>query len=182
MNKIIFKIAKLTLTINTIFVSLFILSSCSLDYQLDTLEDYYIGYSHKNAFIGCVNYNLETTEIHLPSFYKGVKVESLGGYFGRGVPTPFCVEYNGISNGFSTNLDNISGNDTIIETYIDIYLPDYLKECNYLLQLVIGTTLDDHDIIYIARCNYYISSDNDYFYSKNGKSYIIKVIIALLIN
>lgn len=152
-----------------LFLAIFSLSSCSLAYNIDDLDEYVIGYSKKNAFIGCVTYNLDTTEIRLPSEYKGVKVEELGGYYGRGVPTPFFLTYSDITTGFTTDLDNISKNDTIIEVNINIYLPKYLKKCSYIQQLVCGFSENDHDIIYIAKCNYYIDSENEYFYTKNGK-------------
>lgn len=63
--------------------------SCSMSYNLDCLDEYFICYSNKNAFIGAVSYNLDTKNIYLPAEYKGVKVEGLGGYYERGVPSPF---------------------------------------------------------------------------------------------
>ena len=34
-----------------------------------------------------------------------------------------------------------------------------------------GISENDHDIIYIARCNYYIDSENENFYTKSGILY-----------
>lgn len=169
MNKIISKIKISVIMIPMLFLAIFSLSSCSLAYSIDDLDEYVIGYSKKNDFIEYVTYNLDTTEIHLPSEYKGVKVEELGGYYGRGVPTPFCLYYIGITNGFTTDLDEVDENDTIIEVNINIYLPKYLKKCSYIQQDVSGLSEKDHNIIYIAKCNYYIDSENVYFYTKNGK-------------
>lgn len=159
----------LKLITGTILVSS--LSSCSLSYKVDSLDECVVGYSKNNAFIGCVAYNLDTSEIHLPSEYKGVRVEELGGYYGRGVPTPFFLEYydNTNTNSFVTDFDEIEESDTIIEVNINIYLPKYLKKCAYVQQYVSGTRENNHNTIYIARCNYYIDSENKYFYTLNGK-------------
>lgn len=150
-------------------ILIFSLSSCSLSYKVDSLNECVVGYSKHNAFIGCVTYNLDTTEIYLPSEYKGIRVEELGGYYGRGVPTPFFLEYDDITNGFVTDFDEIEESDTIIEVNINIYLPKYLKKCAYIQQYISGTRENNHNIIYIAKCNYYIDNENDYFYTKNGK-------------
>lgn len=167
MNKIIYKVVLFLITI----ISIISFSSCSLYYDIDSLDEYIIGYSHKSAFIGSVSYDLDTTEIHLPSVYKGANVEELGGYYGRGVPTPFYFSYKGVAYGYYTNVDEIGKNDVIIQTNIDVYLPKYLKTCTYVKQYVGGMHENDHDIIYIARCNYYIDSGNDYFYTQNGILY-----------
>lgn len=169
MNKTISKIVTLTVVIFITFLAIFNLSSCSLDYNVDILDEYAIGYSTKNAFMGYVIYNLDTTKIYLPSEYKGVKVEELGEYYGRGVPTPFFLGYSDTTTGFTTDLDNISKNDTIIEVNINIYLPKYLKKCSYIQQYVSGFRENDYNIIYIAKCNYHIDSENEFFYTKNGK-------------
>ncbi len=171
MNIIISKIKTSIITISIFFFAMCSLSSCSLSYRIDTLDQYDICYSNKNAFIGYVTYNLDTTDIYLPSEYNGVKVEELGGYYGRGVPTPFFLGYSGIEYGFSIKLNDINDEATIIETKINIYLPKYLKKCAYIEQIVSGVTINDHDIVYVARCNYYIDSENEYFYTNNGKLY-----------
>ncbi len=154
----------------------FTLSSCSLSYSInhydiDEFSKCAIGYSKRNAFIGYVTYNLDTKEIHLPSEFRGVKIEDLGGYYGKGVPTPFFLEYAGIEHGFITGFDEINEEDTIIETNIDIYLPKYLKSRSYIDEYVTGFREKGKEpaTIYIARCNYYIDSENEYFYTKNGK-------------
>lgn len=152
-------------------MTLVVLSSCSFSYTIDTLDDYAIGYSSKSAFIGYVSYDLDTVEIHLPDEYKGVKVLELGGYYGRGVPTPFFLGYEGITEGFLMDFDSIDENDTIIEVNIDVYLPKYLKKCVYVQPLVCGTSESGQNTIYLAKCNYYLDSENDYFYTKDGKLY-----------
>lgn len=145
------------------------LSSCSLSYKVDSLDECVVGYSKNNAFIECVTYNLDTSEIHLPSEYKEVRVEELDWYYGRGVPTPFFLEYDDNTNGFVTDFDEIEESDTIIEVNINIYLPKYLKKCAYIQQCVSGTRENNHNTIYIARCNYYIDNESEYFYTKNDK-------------
>lgn len=52
-----------------------------------------------------------------------------------------------------------------------IYLPKSLKECTYIVQCVTGISENEHNTIYIARCNYYIDSNNTYFYTSDGKLY-----------
>ncbi len=171
MNKIISKIITIGFLIYIILSSVFVLYSCSTSYSIDETDECVIGYNKKNAFIGYVKYDLDTKEIYLPSEYNDVLVEDLGGYYGRGVPTPFFLAYTGITEGFSTSRDEIDSNDTVIEVNIDIYLPKYLKKCSNIRTEVTGYYEGDHSVIFIAKCNYYIDNSNEYFYTKNGKLY-----------
>ena len=73
-------------------LSLLFCSSCSLTYEYIELDNIDIGYSkiERSAYIGRVSSkDSEDRNIVLPSKYKNIVIKELGGYFGRGVPTPF---------------------------------------------------------------------------------------------
>lgn len=102
-------------------------------------------------------------EINIPEEYKSCTVDSLGGYYGTGVPTPFMV---------------------IIAGYDFICKPESLDGVNEI-KVVINLT---KNIVEIEKCaldyyitneektyklNYYFNcpSDNKIFYSKDGQLY-----------
>lgn len=123
-------------------------------------------------------------EIVIPDEYDGVPITQLGGYFGRGVPTPFYIlmqevmnapegsDYSGIFGSHLSNFDlkdkytieyvpftlKIGKNISKIEYVdMDIYYPHMNED---------GTITFYHPVIYIE-----CSEENLHFYSKDGKLY-----------
>jgi len=92
-----------------IFVSFFSLSSCSLFSCLsfygssDTYENFEVSYNNYNqeAFVSEYNWpNQNDYHITIPDTYQNSEtnkiytVTAMGGYFGRGLPCPFYVNFS----------------------------------------------------------------------------------------
>ncbi|MGN1295622.1 MAG: hypothetical protein ACI4U5_04370 [Bacilli bacterium] len=167
--------------------------SCSLTYEFIQLDNIGIGYSkiEKSAFIGNVSYKEgDDDHIVLPSSYNNITIKDLGGYFGRGVPTPFGINIY-VSPSFPYEDKYITleeyiydqdylkwWNDYEIISYkIYLTLPDKLKNIKYTSckEIVVVTTKNEDDTIHalIYRPVYYLIIDesNPYFYTEDGKLY-----------
>ena len=137
------------------------------------------------CFVGsyeCEGYP-DNMEIIIPDEFDGVPIERIGGYYGRGVPTPFGItlyevmnapkgsEYDfvgfGSRNEFET--EECAVEDVIFNLHIgknikvveDVDLNEYYPHIN-----------DDGSITYYHPVvNITCSEDNEKFYSKDGKLY-----------
>ncbi len=162
------------------------LSSCSLTYAYQADENgIQICYSEleNNAFIGSVSLESEETEeIILPNEYNGIPITVLGGYFGRGVPTPFNVIFDSPheeGKGFITwndETDDSFKDATIHDLTLSLILPKNLKSIDYVEKYVHGVELTNEDgtthaEIYRVRLCLSIDENNAYFYSEDGKLY-----------
>lgn len=160
-------------------------TSCSLFYTVTDKDNVVIGYSKTNAFIGPVEYVPNDDKyIELPDEYDGRPVTELGGYFGRGVPTPFCIEYrpeNREGQYFSTT-ESADGDFSWLgeyemhDIYVTVSLPKHLKAVTYACKNVLGieTTKPDGSTfteLYRVRCFFVIDESNRYFYTVDGKLY-----------
>lgn len=142
--------------------------------------------SGKCCFVGCytVEKYTENMEITIPDYYEDIPIERIGGYFGTGAPTPFCIDipeylnspenssYSGVFIGHpdTFNLDvkytvvdlpfrlNIGKNiNEISNVSMDSYFP-YINDD--------GSITFYHPVVEIS-----CSIDNEHFYSKDGKLY-----------
>jgi len=80
--------------IGCIIVCVFLLTTSPSFYSFDWTGNIHVGYSEieNNAFITNINWNTDDSlEIILPSTYDNIQVKELGGYYGRGVPSPFNI-------------------------------------------------------------------------------------------
>lgn len=129
---------------------------------------------------------IENMEITIPDHYEGIPIKRIGGYFGRGVPTPFCISvadlymnapdksefdciYTGDIHSFKIEEEykveelkftlNIGRNvDTIAKVSMDCYYPHINSD---------GSITFYHPVV-----NINCSDKNKHFYSKDGKLYI----------
>ena len=131
------------------------------------------------CFVGgynCTEYT-ENLEITIPDDYNGIPIKRMGGYYGRGVPTPFSInladsnlnacEYTDIIDEFDISEDyvvedivfnlNIGENIEIIEFVTDGYYPHINDDGSITLY---------HPVV-----NINCSDENKNFYSKDGKLY-----------
>ena len=177
------------------FVFLFcvLLCSCSLFYCYEKNGAFGIGFSkiENSAFVSDVDYNYgDDKKIVLPSEYNGIKIKALGGYFGRGVPAPFCLSVDvksilfGADEYYATSerylYDKTTGwwdETEIVDCRVDIVLPEYLEKAEYLLLDEIfvaefkkenGKTLAK---IFRPTFSFSISENNKNFFTENGKLY-----------
>lgn len=138
------------------------------------------------CFVGCytVEKYTDNMEITIPDCYEDIPIERIGGYYGTGVPTPFYIDtseyinspedslYSGVFSGHPDdfNLDvkytvvdlpfrlNIGKNiNEISNVSMDLYYP--YKNDN-------GSITFYHPVVWIT-----CSTDNEHFYSKDGKLY-----------
>ena len=177
------------------FAFLFGLSvcSCSLFYDYDKEGRFGIGYSkiENSAFIADVDYDFgDDRKIILPSDYNGIKIKTLGGYFGRGVPSPFGLSvkaehfFPDADRYYTTSESNLYDQNSgwwdkteIVNCPIEIVLPQYLEKIDYLTLDVIsvgefetksGKTLAK---IFRPTFSFSISETNKYFFTRGGKIY-----------
>jgi hypothetical protein len=76
------------------------LSGCSLAYDSenviskDNMSFYYPSSMSKRCFAGCYSWdgNKDSMNINIPDKIDGYAIKALGGYIGRGVPTPFGIK------------------------------------------------------------------------------------------
>ena len=183
------KFVKIFLSIVFIFF-VFLLTGCSLSYNLDKNGNMDIGYSKqdKEAFIAHVYVDLDTEiDIVLPDDYKSCTVTKLGGYIGRGVPCPFEIIYKvedeNIVDKFSIENDYLeeyskkwSSYETITIT-CNVKLPKNLKKLYYMYVddlYVVKYKDEDNKIkvkVYKTIFKFEIDKDNKLFYTKDGKLY-----------
>lgn len=171
----------------------FLFCSCSLFYDYDKVGAFGIGYSkiEKNAFVADFDYVFGgENRIVLPSEYKGIKIKTLGGYFGRGVPSPFGVSINddeinaGAKERYVTEEsylydENLGWWDEveIINCELTVVLPEYLEKIEFirLSEIFVGEyELKNGKIkAKVVRPSFCfsISENNEYFYTLNGKIY-----------
>ena len=129
----------------------------------------------------CTEYT-DCMQISIPDEYNGIPVTQLGGYFGRGVLSPFSI-----------NVDmRLSENDAYPDTYPSISsfssLPAGSKTKDILFHLYIGKNLKTIEFVDMDRYNpffneageviYYhpvvyvtCSEENPNFYAKDGRLY-----------
>ncbi len=120
-------------------LSVFILWGCSTDYSEWGQEgNFTFAYGDKTAFVTEYRWDgtAEGTNIVLPESYEGRKVVAIGGYFGRGLPTPFTVD---ISAYFGDDvelaeLDEGVAPDKTIQLAFHLILPKDFEPEEYLIQ------------------------------------------------
>ena len=124
----------------------------------------------------------EKTDIVIPEKYGRQKIKCLGGYFGRGLPSPFfidCSSYLGIKSDVDETVGSLTGSmdpsmiepDTkVIYTDFTIHLSKYIEK---IFARAFGTvyTVDGEKIAYCPRVSIICDEDNKTFYSKDGKLY-----------
>ena len=175
-----------------VFALVFVFSGCQLlDSSLFYSEDAYCDgvqiYINKAAgkcFVGQYNSTeyTENMEITIPDYCEGVSVTTIGGYYGKGVPTPFVITvadvYMNSNDNMVWNFDSITSTSVATEYEIaelefvlnigenvseirnvnmDVYYPHINDD---------GSTTFYHPVVYIE-CD----EDNRHFYSDDGKLY-----------
>ena len=142
---------------------IFVLCSCSLSYEYANRKTvdgvcYFFNKLNKTCFAASFTWDgdLNNTEITIRDEVDGYKVTELGGYIGRGLPTPFCI-VSDIQDDSNVNCKD-SQTQNVIFT---VHLGKNLKEF---------TNIDGiNDDIFVNRQNYsvfykfQVSPDNKYF-------------------
>ena len=176
-----------------VFLSIFIcltFSGCSLlfDYQNDAIDNFDIGYSDvlNEAFVSSYNWDGtdETKKIVIPEEYDGIKINALGGYYGRGVPCAFGVD---LPDSYLNDLcdevnqwvcsdiyEDVESVDTIHLNF-DLHISKNIEQIteHTLNCFYEGTYFDGEDyhskIIVVLLYNITCDKGNKTFYAKDGK-------------
>lgn len=173
----------------------FCLSGCIFEevslFYTDNAEvnGFYIGINRASncCFVGdykCTEYT-DDLEIIIPDDYEGRPVKRIGGYYGRGLPTPFSISLADLY----MNAPEDSKYNAILHGDINKFeiLEDYVIE-NVVFNLNIGKNIEN--IVFVDMDEYYphinddgsitfyhsvvnisCSDENKNFYSKDGKLY-----------
>ncbi len=124
----------------------------------------------------------EKTDIVIPEKYGRQKIKCLGGYWGKGAPSPFfidCDSYLGIKSDvdeegesmtFSMDASMIEPSTRVIYTDFTIHLSKYIEKI-YARADVTEYTVGGEKIAYCPRVRIICDEDNKTFYSKDGKLY-----------
>ena len=172
------------------FITCLSLTGCSLlfDYQNDAIDNFDIGYSDvlNEAFVSSYNWDGtdETKKIVIPEEYDGIKINALGGYYGRGVPCAFGVDLpdsylndlcDEVNQWFCSDIyEDVESVDTIYLNF-DLHISKNIEQItkHTLDCFYEGTYFDGEDyhskIIVVLLYNITCDEGNKTFYAKDGK-------------
>ncbi len=125
----------------------------------------------------CEEYT-EGMEITIPDEYEGMPVKRIGGYYGRGVPTPFYFDMSNLFTGSSGEAYYFNMSTVDEAQYEIVDLPYVLNIGKNLDSIVYVENRyyphieDDGSVVYyhpVVSVN--CSEENETFYSENGRLY-----------
>lgn len=139
------------------------------------------------CFVGSFNCDeyTENMEITIPDEYEGKPITQIGGYFGRGVPSPFRIsvsdiyvnapegsEYHSIYSGDIDEFD-IEADYTVQNIVFTLNIGKNIKTIKYVnMDDYYPHINEDNSITFyhpVVEIN--CSKENKFFYSKDGKLY-----------
>ena len=153
------------------------------------VDGFYIGINKISncCFVGdyrCTEYT-DNLEITIPDEYEDIPVKRIGGYYGRGVPTPFSISlsdsYMNAAEG--SKYDSIfCGDINEFEILEDHVIEDVVFNLNIgkNIEIIEFVTMDEYYphindngsiTFYHPVVNINCSDENKHFYSKDGKLY-----------
>ena len=162
----------------------------ALQYRESAEKDgFYIGVN-KTAnccFVGsfdCDEY-IENMEITIPDHYEGIPIKRIGGYFGRGVPTPFVISVAGLYMNApdKSKFDSVYNGDIHSFEIEEKYTVEKLKftlNIGKNVNTIANVSMDSYYphinsdgsiTFYYPVVNINCSDKNKHFYSKDGKLY-----------
>ena len=177
----------------SVFISL-LLCGCTTYCYEDTVSDMEIMYG--SYFMFFLKYNPdgaavshykwdgdpEKTDIVIPEKYGKQKIKCLGGYWGKGLPSPFfidCSSYLDIKSdvdemggSLTTSMDPsmIEPGTKVLYTDFTIHLSKYIEKI-YTRADATVYTVKGEKTAYCPRVSIICDEDNKTFYSKDGKLY-----------
>lgn len=128
---------------------------CSMDYSFDNGKivdnvQYYFNSKNKTCFAAEYLWDGKSTDIVIQDEVDGYKVTELGGYVGRGYPTPFCIDYKYYND--NDGPVNLLWESDVPETAVVHYVNFNIKIGKYVNCLQ-NTNFSD----------YYMMDKNNYF-------------------
>ena len=173
---------------------IFSLCGCSLMYEYvnNAIGAFDVGYSKNlnKAFLAEYKWNgsAEGMNISTPDKYNDATITGLGGYTGRGVPSPFMIS---LSNEAKTLLcpdatewyyaSHTSNEDNTEVQYLrfQLHIGEHIKELEKLsMGGIILASYEENgaekNIIFVLTCYVTCDDDNKTLYAKDGKLYYRK--------
>ena len=156
-------------------IPMFMLSGCCLFYEMNDNDKFAIGYNKmkKDAFISHCYWDEGEKVIVVPDNFSNAPITTLGGYFGRGVPSSFGI----VPNDRDYNFCTISHDENPFETYVfTVKLGKNIKKIARIDSSFYFGKYADQDmnkIEYLVCATYHFEVDeqNKTFYAKDGKLY-----------
>jgi hypothetical protein len=139
------------------------------------------------CFVGgynCTEYT-ENLEITIPDDYQGMPIKRIGGYYGRGVPTPFSIsladlymnapedsDYNAVFSGDIKEFE-ISEKYTVEDVIFNLNIGKNIEVIDFVVmdEYYPHINEDGSIVFYHSVVNINCSNENKHFYSKDGKLY-----------
>ena len=139
------------------------------------------------CFVGgynCVEYT-ENMEIIIPDDYEDIPIKRIGGYCGRGVPTPFGIsladlyinapqgtKYHSVFQGDIADY-MIEENYTVKNVEFDLYIGKNIETIEFISMNDYYPHINEDNSItfYHPVVSVTCSEENKFFYSKDGKLY-----------
>ena len=131
---------------------------------------------------GCTTYCYEDTVSDMEIMYGRQKIKCLGGYWGKGAPSPFfidCSSYLGIKSDvdemggsltFAMEPSMIEPGTRVVYTDFTVHLSKYIEKIYAHADMTVYT-VDGEKTAYCPRVSIICDEDNKTFYSKDGKLY-----------
>ena len=144
-------------------------------------------YNPDGAAVSCYAWDgdPEKTDIVIPEKYGKQKIKCLGGYWGKGAPSPFFIDCDsylkiksdtdemGESMTFGTELSMIEPGTKVVYTDFTLHLSKYIEKI-YADMGATVYTVSGEKTAYCPRVSIICDEDNKTFYSKDGKLYYRK--------
>ena len=181
---------KITLIILSVLL-IFSLCGCSLWYEYVNyaIDSFDIGYSKmlNNSFFAKYNWDgtAESANIILPEEYNKTKITGLGGYTGRGYPSPFCIGFTdeakenlcpkAIEWSYTNHTANIEDANIQFLSF-QLHISKNIEKIENLSMggIVLAKYEENKKTIsniYILTCYVTCDDNNKTFYAKDGKLY-----------
>lgn len=169
----------------------FSLCSCSLwyDHVNNAIGAFDVGYSKYKSKAFLANYNWDGSEegmnIVTPDDYNGVIITGLGGYYGRGVPSPFTITLSPEAKiqlcseatewyyaSHTANRDNAD----VQYLHFQLHIGEYIKEIENLSMggIILASYEENGEekfSVFVLTCYVTCDDANKTFYSNDGKLY-----------
>lgn len=172
---------KIIIVIASVTVLCMIFCACSVYYSESAQYegfDVHINRKENCCFVGKYTASGENEEITVPDEYDGVPITSLGGYYGRGMPTPFYIDLKDAfysvppsdSDHRITGKDSL-GSEEIQDIVFTLNIGKNIKELKKINSAYFYPNVDENgDVCYYHAVVYVnCSEDNPVFYSEDGR-------------
>ena len=182
---------KKVLTMVLVFSLLFALCGCSLfyEYENDAIGSFDVGYSEilKKAFLADYHWNgsEDGRNVVVPDRYQGAVITGLGGYTGRGYPSPFLIRLSDeakmqlcpeATEWWYVTHTAESADAEVRYLRFQLQISEHIKELENLSMggIILASYPENGEEkhrVFVLTCYVTCDEDNETFYAKDGKLY-----------